>query len=478
MKELDMVEKIREAIRTEIDKRFDAKHYRLIDKDDLAEIRLMIQGGEIELSVMEWDEDTCSIEYFLYWSKDDNESILTEIYKLCLILKELYVITGNLVKIDFYESLDKGNVTIALRHYADQFEVQSIMYILEAYNKVDLRKKNIDKSFIEKNYLILFELFDRKSNEIRKYFKQIIESEMYHRISKYGFRYRAVISEIFSAEDFVYSIYNQKIYVGFTQEGIERYIERYQLKLKGMSDYYEGIKYNIMLEKNDIYIWDKDLWLEAFNWLSILELKYGDVPIYLGYDKGRIIIRVIEFWICIIMETDNLEQKILEEKTKLNDLQVAFHKNTKENFLIMDYDLYKLSPEEFENMCYDLLCEEGYENIHRRGNVNTSDGGVDIEADELVRGIRTLEKRKWIFQCKRTKKLDKKELYDVEILLKEFQADRYGLFYAGVISPGVWDRRRAFSKDSVWLFDQDWIKQKLKEYRNVAEKYFPIYTMK
>ena len=67
---------------------------------------------------------------------------------------------------------------------------------------------------------------------------------------------------------------------------------------------------------------------------------------------------------------------------------------------------------------------------------------------------------------------------DVEILLKEFQADRYGLFYAGVINPGVWDRRRAFSKDRVWWFDQDWIKQKLKEYRNVAEKYFPIYTMK
>ncbi len=128
---------------------------------------------------------------------------------------------------------------------------------------------------------------------------------MYHRISKYGFRYRVVISEIFSAEDFVYSIYNQKIYVGFTQEGIERYIDRYQLKLKVMSDYYEGIKYNIMMEENDIYIWDKDLWLEAFNWLSILELKYGDVPIYLGYDKGRIIIRVIEFWICITMEKDN-----------------------------------------------------------------------------------------------------------------------------------------------------------------------------
>ena len=174
------------------------------------------------------------------------------------------------------------------------------------------------------------------------------------------------------------------------------------------------------------------------------------------------------------METDNLEQKILYEKTKINELKASFHKHTKENYLIMDYDLYQLSPDEFENMCYDLLCEEGYENVHRRGKSNTRDGGVDIEADEFVRAIHTYEKRKWIFQCKREKNLDRKELRDIEILLKEFQADRYGLFYAGIINPSVWDRCRIFSKNSVWLFDQDWIKQKLKEYPKVADKYFPI----
>lgn len=41
----------------------------------------------------------------------------------------------------------------------------------------------------------------------------------------------------------------------------------------------------------------KDLWSEVSNWLKILELTYKDIPIYRGYDKGRIVIRVIEFWI-------------------------------------------------------------------------------------------------------------------------------------------------------------------------------------
>ena len=86
--------------------------------------------------------------------------------------------------------------------------------------RVDLREVNIDKNFIEENYLELFDLFQRKSMEIKMYFKQIIESEIYDKIS--SFRYREVISEIFSEEDFVYAIYNQKIHVGFSQEEIGR----------------------------------------------------------------------------------------------------------------------------------------------------------------------------------------------------------------------------------------------------------------
>ena len=147
MEELDKIEKIRETLSIEIDKKFNAEQYRLMDK-----------------------EEVCRIEYFFYWSKDDNESILTDMYKLCIILKQLYVITGNLVDISFHESADEKDVRIELYHDVRKFEVQSIMYILEAYNRVDLREVNIDKNFIEENYLELFDLFQRKSMEIKMYF--------------------------------------------------------------------------------------------------------------------------------------------------------------------------------------------------------------------------------------------------------------------------------------------------------------------
>ena len=110
MEELDKIEKIRETLSIEIDKKFNAKQYRLMDKDELADIELRVSGGKIGLSISKWDEEVCRIEYFFYWSKDDNESILTDMYKLCIILKQLYVITGNLVHISFHESADEKHV--------------------------------------------------------------------------------------------------------------------------------------------------------------------------------------------------------------------------------------------------------------------------------------------------------------------------------------------------------------------------------
>ena len=139
---MDKIEKIRETLSIEIDKKFNAKQYRLMDKDELADIELRVSGGKIGLSISKWDEEVCRIEYFFYWSKDDNESILTDMYKLCIILKQLYVITGNLVHISFHESADEKDVRIELYHDVRKFEVQSIMYILEAYNRVDLREVN------------------------------------------------------------------------------------------------------------------------------------------------------------------------------------------------------------------------------------------------------------------------------------------------------------------------------------------------
>ena len=44
---MDKIEKIRETLSIEIDKKFNAKQYRLMDKDELADIELRVSGGKI-----------------------------------------------------------------------------------------------------------------------------------------------------------------------------------------------------------------------------------------------------------------------------------------------------------------------------------------------------------------------------------------------------------------------------------------------
>ncbi len=83
----------------------------------------------------------------------------------------------------------------------------------------------------------------------------------------------------------------------------------------------------------------------------------------------------------------------------------------------------------------------GLKNVHLRGKTNTPNEGVDITADEEYQAMLGHEKRIWIFQCKHTKyQIDRKDILEVPILLKKFQADRYGLFYSEVLSPATLDR--------------------------------------
>ncbi|GEM_PF-2286088 len=479
MEKLDLIEITRKRLREEIDKRFQAKHYRTISTDELAEIELYVQGGKIELSILDWDgAGACCIRYVLIKNRDEEESILTEIYKICIILKDLHVITRKYPQIDYYEAKGTGDINIELIYIIETFEIESIMYVLEAFNRIDLSQMRLDKQFIREHYGELFDLLSRKGNESREKFRRIAESEFRKEFNCLNVsEYKPVVSNIFSKQDCVYSNYNQKIYVGFTQEGIEHYIHKYQLDLHEFSDYYEGVQYNIMTVPGTACVWEKRLWLEAFNWLYILEMHYGDVPNYTAYDKGRIIIRVVEFWVCIMTEADRLKEKILYEKQQLQDMQKKYLNHTDDKFFAPNYDLYQLSPEEFENMCCDLLHAEGYKNVYKRGKLNTADGGIDMEAVEVVRGINTREEKKWIFQCKRAIKIDRKELNEIPFLLKEFKADRYGLFYAGILNPSVIDRCKTFDPGVVWVFDENFIKQKLKEYRSVADKYFPLYRI-
>ncbi|MBU3912950.1 MAG: DUF3808 domain-containing protein [Nanoarchaeota archaeon] len=62
----------------------------------------------------------------------------------------------------------------------------------------------------------------------------------------------------------------------------------------------------------------------------------------------------------------------------------------------------KLTPEEFQDLSYDIVCRNGFRNVKQRGR--GGDGGRDIEAEFLTKiGKDELTERFW-FQCKNQKK--------------------------------------------------------------------------
>ena len=66
---MDKIEKIRETLSIEIDKKFNAKQYRLMDKDELADIELRVSGGKIGLSISKWDEEVCRVSVLAFLMK-------------------------------------------------------------------------------------------------------------------------------------------------------------------------------------------------------------------------------------------------------------------------------------------------------------------------------------------------------------------------------------------------------------------------
>ena len=141
-------------------------------------------------------------------------------------------------------------------------------------------------------------------------------------------------------------------------------------------------------------------------------------------------------------------------------------------------DYGKMTDEDFEIMCRDLLYEMGFQNIQVRGKTRTPDNGIDITAEEEYQTLIGTEKRKWIFQCKHTKgQINRKDLSEVRDLLREFNADSYGLFYSGYFSANTLDRMntlRQNEKIKIHGWDFNGLELLLTKFPKISMKYFGI----
>lgn len=245
--------------------------------------------------------------------------------------------------------------------------------------------------------------------------------------------------------------------------------------------FYSGFRYHIVSVNGCNLIYDLRLVKSVIDAFSKVD-EECDIDSFLKYSidsKFRLVITCGEMWAAICrFEPDNYEKFLTYEKNELKKLEQEFLAVAPEHFWNRSFDFATLSDQQFESLCRDLLLSMNFRNIQVRGNIRAADGGIDITAEEEYQTLIGPEKRKWIFQCKHTKQqINRKDLSEVRDLLKEFQADCYGIFYSGFFSPSTLDRINHIREtDQIMIkgWDHNDLELELSKRPELATKYFGV----
>lgn len=142
-----------------------------------------------------------------------------------------------------------------------------------------------------------------------------------------------------------------------------------------------------------------------------------------------------------IISIETNANEIVDEEYSLFIRKLDALKKIKPQVNSATLDFSHLTYEDFERLCYDILIKRGFIDVHPVGKSNASDGGKDILASEEYRTITGIETRKWIWQCKHSKKsLNRKDVSEINDLLQENNASAYGLLCSSSLTPDLINR--------------------------------------
>lgn len=140
-----------------------------------------------------------------------------------------------------------------------------------------------------------------------------------------------------------------------------------------------------------------------------------------------------------------------------------------------------LSDEEFELLCYDVICTHprfDAESVRKLGKSRSRDGGRDIEALE-VRRFAHEPPRKWIFQCKLVKSdasLGASKVSDIGDTIERYGASGYGVLTSTLIDATLYDKiddicgRRRIKQENMSVLE---LERALARQPAIKKKYFP-----
>lgn len=429
-----------------------------------------ISGVVIELTIVvaENEESFDIYKTFTYADEDPIACYYETTLQELAFIEELYNLT------DCYPEVEYSNYTGCpfedelVGFFSLSFQDIELMKLIKHFELANKANRPTNTKFLSENYESHYTSLLQLEEENKDAINRIAKSRKLDGFAEH------TSSKILDENDCVFLNERGTMLFGFALEAYGKIINVLKSKPIEVDDIYFGIKFTLAKQGNKIKAFDKRLVNLGIELIYESEVTAdSDIKYFIG--DTFLSFLCSEYWIIVLGIKGKNEKEILQERNELRRMSTEILSYLPEEYKYKDYDLSTISDTEFEDMCVELIMEMGFKNVLKRGNTNAPDGGVDIEADEEIQTILKTEYRHWIFQCKHMKaQLDRRDIAEIPILLKEFNASGYGVFYTNTFTPSTINRLKIIGLDYLEYWDKAQIENLLRMYNRVSIKYFGI----
>lgn len=419
--------------------------------------------------IIDLEMNFCDIYQVFTYREYDSLFTIREIDREKLLLMQtLGKICGMLPELDFFDGMGCPFEDDHVGYFNVEYDFEKINQILEAFESVIWLDENaeIDEKYLMQNFESEYCAFLEHENDIKSNYGILMESE-YADISerfpqKFGNINNAFVDE------------RGTFIAGFGTDSLKKIMDAMELRTRKVDEVYFGVNF-CLAQAEKLKVSLNNNYFKRINaFLDIMEVEDKD---YLDYEIGSKLMVVKTsnsgFWAIILALNGEQDIFVSKEYKGIQEMYNRLLPFITPEVLCEEYDFSKLDDKMFEKMCRDLLMDMGFTNVIQRGKTRASDGGVDLEADMIVKTLFEEQKQHWIFQCKHTKaQIDRKDISEIPDLLDEFKAKGYGLFYSDMLSPQTLDRIKR--NESIKYWSKGELEILLRKYRKTAARYFGI----
>lgn len=420
--------------------------------------------------IIELETDSCDIYQIFTYEDYCNLAQIEEINREQLLLMQtLGKLYGTPPALDGYDGLGCPFIEEYVGYFKVEYDFEKISRILSAFAAAlkSYTNNELDAEYLMHNFEGDYRVYLQNQDDIKFAYRMLLGAD-YSSVSE---RYFSKFGNI----DNVYVDRRGAVTVGFGEDSINKIMGLLQFDLYEVDEIYFGLNYCFVRGGEFTVSINADYMKRVNMFLDIMKIE-DKASLEYKMSQYSVLIKTpySDFWTIIMGLNGTQDIFVLDERKSIQEMYNKLQPFVPAELLYEEYIFSKLDDSAFEKMCRDLLIEMDFFNVIQRGKTRVSDGGIDLEADVIVRTPFEEQKQHWIFQCKHTKaQINRKDISEIPDLLKEFNADGYGLFYSGTLSPQTIDRIK--NKDvPIKYWSKGELEILLRKYQKTAIQYFGI----